>query len=219
MWLTQVYESVQPPSGQGKLLWHALGAKTVELIHDHVNVEVVRDDLDTLVMDADVLQELLHDPEPEKKAKEVELKILRRLRKNGGEKQFIELGERLEALRDRHEQGLLHSLEYLKALAELAKDVVQVERVIVPEEEQDLGKAALTELFESTKTPDTPVIVERIVADTDAIVEKARFPEWQHTDEGERTVKQALRRALLSYKLHRDQELFEKAYGYIKQYY
>jgi type I restriction enzyme R subunit len=26
-------------------------------------------------------------------------------------------------------------------------------------------------------------------------------------------------RTLLKYKLHRDQELFEKAYGYIKQYY
>lgn len=218
-WLTQVYESVQPPSGQGKLLWHALGAKTVELIHENVHVEVVRDDLDTLVMDADVLDGLLNDPDPDKKAKEVELKILRRLRKHGGERQFIELGERLEALRDRHEQGLLHSLEYLKALAELAKDVVHAEREVVPESEHDLGKAALTELFESTRTPDTPIIVERIVADIDAIVEKVRFPEWQHTDEGERTVKQALRKALLAYKLHKDQELFEKAYGYIKQYY
>ena len=28
-WLTQVYESVKPPSGNGKLLWHAFGAKTV----------------------------------------------------------------------------------------------------------------------------------------------------------------------------------------------
>ena len=28
-WLTQVYESVKPPSGSGKLLWHALGAKTI----------------------------------------------------------------------------------------------------------------------------------------------------------------------------------------------
>jgi type I restriction enzyme R subunit len=218
-WLTGVYESVQPPSGQGKLLWHALGAKTVELIHENVHIEVVRDDLDTLVMDADVLEDLLKDPDPEKKAKEVELKILRRLRSHGGEKQFIELGERLERVRERHEQGLLHSLEYLKALAELAEDVVRVERDVVPEEEQDLGKSALTELFEGTKTPDTPVIVEQIVADIDSIVEKVRFPEWQHTDEGERTVKQALRRALLDYKLHRDQELFEKAYGYIKQYY
>lgn len=218
-WLTEVYESVQPPSGQGRLLWHALGAKTVELIHENVHVEVVRDDLDTLVMDADVLDDLLNDPEPGKKAKEVELKILRRLRKHGGEKQYVELGERLERLRERHEQGLLHSLEYLKALTDLAKDVVQVEREVVPDEEQDLGKAALTELFEGTKTPETPIIVERIVADIDSIVEKVRFPEWQHTDEGERTVKQALRRALLTYKLHRDQELFEKAYGYIKQYY
>jgi type I restriction enzyme R subunit len=210
---------VQPPSGQGKLLWHALGAKTVELIHESVHVEVVRDDLDTLVLDAGVLEELLADPDPGKKSKEVELKILRRLRKHGGEKEFIELGERLERLRERHEMGLLHSLEYLKALAELARDVVKVERAVVPEEEQDLGKAALTELFENTKTPDTPVVVQRIVADIDSIVSTVRFPEWQHTDEGERTVKQALRRTLLKYKLHRDQDLFEKAYGYIKQYY
>jgi type I restriction enzyme R subunit len=218
-WLTEVYESVQPPSGQGKLLWHALGAKTLELIHENVHVEVVRDDLETLVMDADVLEDLIKDPEPDKKAKEVELRILRQLRRHGGDRQFVELGERLEALRERHEQGLLHSLEYLKALTELAKDVVHAEREVVPTDEQDLGKAALTELLESTKTPDTPVIVERVVADIDSIVEKVRFPEWQLTDEGERTVKQALRRALLSYKLHKDQELFEKAYGYIKQYY
>jgi hypothetical protein len=50
------------------------------------------------------------------------------------------------------------------------------------------------------------------------IVETVRFPDWQHTDESERTVKQALRRTLLRYRLHRDQELFEKTYGYIKQY-
>lgn len=32
-WLTQVYESVRPVSSSGKLLWHALGAKTIELIN------------------------------------------------------------------------------------------------------------------------------------------------------------------------------------------
>ena len=32
-------------------------------------------------------------------------------------------------------------------------------------------------------------------------------------------MKQALRKALLQYKLHTDQELFDKAYIYIKQYY
>ncbi|MGB2711649.1 MAG: HsdR family type I site-specific deoxyribonuclease [Conexibacter sp.] len=219
IWLTQVYESVQPPGGQGRLLWHALGAKTVELIHENVHVEVVRDDLDTLVLDADVLEELLNDPAPHKKAKELEIKLIQRLRKHAGDKRFVELGERLEKLRERHEQGLLLSLDYLKELAELATDAVKVEREVVPEHEQDLGKAALTELFEGTRTADTPVIVERVVADIDDIVEKVRFPDWQHTDEGERTVKRALRRVLLKYKLHRDQDLFDKAYGYIREYY
>src|ERR1017187_5100836 len=40
-WLTQVYESVKPPSGNGKLLWHSLGAKTVELINENVHVASV----------------------------------------------------------------------------------------------------------------------------------------------------------------------------------
>ena len=61
--------------------------------------------------------------------------------------------------------------------------------------------------------------VERIVADIDDIVKKVRFPDWQRTNAGERLVQKELRRTLLKYKLHTDQELFDKAYGYIRQYY
>jgi type I restriction enzyme R subunit len=50
-WFSQVYVSVQPTSGNGRLLWHALGAKTIELIHQNVHVEAVHDDLETLVLD------------------------------------------------------------------------------------------------------------------------------------------------------------------------
>lgn len=63
-WLTQVYESVKPPSGNGKLLWHVLGAKTIELVHENVHLETVRDDLDTLVMDPDVLEGILDTEDP-----------------------------------------------------------------------------------------------------------------------------------------------------------
>ena len=45
------------------------------------------------------------------------------------------------------------------------------------------------------------------------------FPDWQHTTQGERLVQKELRRKLLKYKLHTDQELVDKAYGYIRQYY
>jgi hypothetical protein len=71
---TEVYESVKPPSGNGKLLWHALGAKTVELINENVHVESVRDDVETLVMDAQVLEEILENADPAKKGKEIEIK-------------------------------------------------------------------------------------------------------------------------------------------------
>jgi len=36
---------------------------------------------------------------------------------------------------------------------------------------------------------------------------------------GEREIKRALRKTLFKYKLHQDQELFERAYNYIRQYY
>ena len=88
-----------------------------------------------------------------------------------------------------------------------------------PEEELDHGKAALTELFNEVKTADTPIIVERVVADIDEIVRLVRFPGWQSTLAGEREVKKALRKALFKYMLHSDDELFEKAYSYIRQYY
>jgi hypothetical protein len=122
-WLTQVYESVKPPSGNGKLLWHALGAKTVELVHENVLLETVRHDLDTLVMDAEV--------------------------KNGK----------------------------------------------------------------------TPMVVERIVTDIDEIVRLVRFPGWQNTKAGEREVQKALRKVIYVKYQVKDQDLFDKAFGYIRQYY
>jgi type I restriction enzyme, R subunit len=101
-WLTQVYESVKPPSGNGKLLWHALGAKTVELINENVHLESVRDDIETLVLDTQVLEEILADAEPGKRANEVEIKLIARLRKHLGNPTFTTLGERLERIKECH---------------------------------------------------------------------------------------------------------------------
>jgi type I restriction enzyme, R subunit len=219
-WLSQVYESVKPPSGHGKLLWYSLGAKTLELIHENVFVEQVRDDLDTLIMDADFIEDVIGGRNSKYKAKEVEIKLIARLRKHNNDPRFVALGQRLEELKDRHEKGLLVSIEYLKALLELAQDTVRAEREVVPEVPlEEKGIAALTELFNETRTTSTPVMVERVVADIDEIVRIVRFPGWQTTNQGEREVKQALRRTLSKYQLHKDQDLFDKAYGYIREYY
>lgn len=218
-WLSQVYVSVQPTTGTGRLIWHSLGAKTIELIHRNVHVDAVRDDLDKIVLDAELLEAVLGSPDPKKKSKEIEIKLSKRLRQHPSNPTYRKLSERLEALKDRHEQGQLHSVQFLKELLDLARELVQVERATPPEKDEDRGKAALTALFEGVRNEKTPVIVERVVGDIDEIVRHVRFPGWQQTSGGEREVKKALRRTLLKYKLHAEEELFEKAYGYIKQYY
>jgi len=218
-WLSRVYESVKPSSGNGKLLWHALGAKTIELVHENVQLETVRDDLDTLVMDPQILQGILDSQNPEVKSKEMQVKLVARLRVHKEDPRFIALGERLEKLREKHEQGLINSMEFLKELLALAKDVVETEKQVNPVDEQAKAKVALTELFASVKTDKTPVMIERIVTDIDDIVRKVRFPGWQSTKQGEREVQKALRHVLYVKYEMKDQDLFDKAYGYIEQYY
>ena len=142
-----------------------------------------------------------------------------RLRRHAHDPRFRALGERLEALRQKHEQGLLVSVEFLKSLLDLARDVVEAERTVPPATPEERGQAALTELFEEARNERTPILVERVVADVDEIVRHVRFEGWQKTHAGEREVKQALRKTLFKYKLHRDGELFERAYGYVRQYY
>lgn len=218
-WIVQVYESVKPSTGTGGLVWHRLGAKTIELIHENVHVDAVNDDLETLVLDAELLEAVLGTPDPNKKSKEIEIKVSRRLRKHLHDPRFKALAERLEELRQRHEQGLLLSVDFLKALLDLAKDVVATEQASPPIDQEERGKAALTELFEDVKNGDTPIMVERVVNDIDEIVRHVRFKGWQATHAGEREVKKALRKTLFKYQLHHDNDLFERAYEYIREYY
>lgn len=217
-WVSQVFESVKPASDNiGKLLWFSLGAQTTKLIHENIHVGEVHH-LDEFVLDADVIEDIFNNPNP-KNAKKLEKILIKRFKKNGGDPKFIKLSERLEALRDKAEQGLITSIEFVKELCKIAQDTVQIEKESVMEVQEKSPKAALTELFLELKTDETPAVVERIVTDIDAIVRVISFPGWQKTSSGEREVQKSLRKALLKYKLHKDQMLFERAYAYIKEYY
>ena len=218
-WLSQVYVSVQPTSGAGALLWHSLGAKTIELIHKNIHVETVRDDLDEIILDPDLIAAILNTQDPSKKAKELQLKLATRLRDHMDNPRYRKLSERLEKLKEQHEAGQLHSIAFLKALLDLARDLVNAEKEVLPAEDEDRARNALTDLFQHVRTADTPIVVERIVDDIDDIVRKIRFEGWQATEGGKREVRKALRRTLAKYKLHKDEELFEKAYGYVREYY
>jgi type I restriction enzyme R subunit len=130
-----------------------------------------------------------------------------------------QLSERLEALRDKAEKGLITSIEFVKELCKLAKETILAEKELEAEIQDKSPKAALSELFLELKTDQTPAVVERIVTDIDSIVRIVRFPGWQQTAAGEREVQKSLRKALLKYQLHKDQMLFERSYAYIKEYY
>ncbi|HZH86374.1 MAG TPA: type I restriction endonuclease subunit R [Brumimicrobium sp.] len=217
-WLSQVFESVRPASDNiGKLLWFSLGAQTTKLIHENIHVGDLHH-LEEFVLDADVIEDIFNNPDP-KNAKKLEKILVKRFKKHGDNPKFKKLSERLEELRDKAEKGLITSIEFVKELCKIAKETVQAEKELEAEIQEKSPKAALTELFLELKNDETPAVVERIVNDIDAIVRVVNFPGWQNTTSGEREVQKSLRKALLKYKLHKDQILFDRAYGYIKEYY
>jgi type I restriction enzyme, R subunit len=218
-WLSQVYTSVKPPSDDnGRLLWHALGAQTTALIHEHIHVTGINQNMEEMILDAEVIEKLMN-KKNSKEAERVVKILIGRFKKNPGNPKFKALGERLEELRDKAEQGLINSVEFIKQLCELAKDTLRAERDSISTQEQKSAKAALTELFLEMKTDQTPAIVERIVSEIDEIVKFVRFDGWQSSVTGERLVQKELRKTLLKYKLHKEDELFNRAYEYIKEYY
>jgi type I restriction enzyme, R subunit len=218
-WLSQVYTSVRPPSDDhGRLLWHALGAQTTALIHEHIHVAGIVDDMEEMVLDAEVIDDLMNKKDP-KKAQQLVRILIARFKGHGNNPVFKKLSERLDEVRLKAEQGLISSIEFIKELCQLAKETLEAERDVYTPEERHSAKAALTELFLSTRNDKTPVVVERIVNDIDEIVKIVRFPGWQTSISGEREVQKSLRKTLLKYQLHKEEDLFEKAYQYIKEYY
>ena len=220
LWLSKVYESVKPTDNRGGLIWATLGHKTMELVHANLDVGEVHDDMDILHMDAELIDDFIEKQRDIKKTTmKVEIDLVAKIRKYSDDPKFVQLGEKLESLREKHERGLITSIEFLKLLLELAKEAAQAEKEVVPEEEVDKGKAALTELFNGVKNAQTPVIVERIVNDIDDIVKYVRFPDWQDTTTGKQEIKKALRSIIwIKYKI-KDKDVFDKAYQYIEQYY
>ncbi len=219
-WLSKVYESVKPTDGRGGLIWATLGPKTIELVHENLTVGEADDTLEILSLDADLIDEFIEKKKDVKReTKKVEINLVAKILQHGKDPKFVKLGEKLEQLREKHEQGLINSIEFLKLLLELAREAARAEKEVVPEEEVDRGIAALTELFNGVKNSNTPIIVERIVADIDSIVKIVRFEGWQNTTAGKQEVKKALRSVVwVKYKI-KDKDVFDKAYSYIEQYY
>lgn len=222
IWLSSVYESVKPVDNTGALIGTAFGPKTMELVHDNLTVDNAKEatEDDIIELSPDLVDFFITNPDiMAGKTKKIEIDLIAKIKKYTDDPKFIKLGEKLEDLKTKHEQQLITSIEFLKALLQLAKEATAAEKQYVPVDEIDKGKAVLTELFEGVKNAKTPVVVERIVEDIDSIVKIVRFDGWQNTTTGQKEVRRSLRSIInVKYKI-KDNDLFEKAYGYVEQYY
>ena len=167
-WLAQVYQSVRPVSG-GNLIWTLLGAKTIEIIHRNIETIDIGTPLEDLVVDSDVIDTVLEDEKArEKKIVEIEKMLRLRLGEHKGDPNFKKFAEKLDELRERMAQNLISSIDFLKQLLVLAKDLLEEEKKKdEPQDKRAKARAALTDLFQSIKTEETPIIVEQVVNDID----------------------------------------------------
>ena len=226
IWLSQVYESVRPSGGPGNLMWTILGPKTIELIHENVvSIDIGESVEDLVVSDTRLLEECLKN-ENKRNRTIIEIEKMLKLRlgnsKHSGTKEFKLLSQKLKELQEKLRQQQIDSIQFLKDLLALAKEVLDTEKELnQPKDQRQKAKDALTELFESIKTPETPIVVENVVNDIDTKVVDIvrRFNNAFKTVTGQNEVRKMLRSILwLKYKI-KDNDVFEKAYKYVAMYY
>lgn len=237
-WLAKVYSSVQPATASNALLWHRLGAKTLELVHGAITeVTVDRTGLEEVVVDEEVISAMRQlglgvetTTDDAVTVGEVldtiQARLQRKLAGSAAHPVWVSLGKRLEKLREAKVAQATESVEFLKELLEVARQVVEAERAeadgrldeltsVLPD--PDIG--ALTQILLEFKPDATPEIVERVVTDIDTIVRQVRFTGWQTSHPGDRLVRQEVRIILKKYDLPPTGPLFDRAYAYIVEHY
>jgi type I restriction enzyme R subunit len=235
-WLAAVYKSLQPVADPNVLLWHRLGAKTGDLLGDYISdVTIDTAGLETVAIDAETLQALkqldLLPPgppggEPPTVDDVLDTLEVRLARKLAGPPHPVwrELSERLEELRRMRIETARDSVELLKRMLEVARQIVGAERAEVEgrlDQYQvlDPDRGALTQILAEFAPPGTPVIIERVVGEIDAIVKPIRGSLWQESQPGDREVRRRLRLVLKNNGLPPDGDLFSRAYDYIRAHY
>lgn len=236
-WLAKIYDSVSPTGVSDKLLWMRLGAKTHELIAANItDVKIDTSGLEEVVLDAHTVEVIgqldLIDIGPERPTPPTADEVLdtlaaRLARRLAGKAHpvYKSLARRLDDLRQANLKSAAASVDFLKLLLELARDLVAAERADDDNELDavpllpDRHKGALTQIFLEVKPDATPQIVEKVVDEIDSIVRQVRFAGWQASTPGDKEVRRQLRLVLKNHGLDPVGPLFDRAYAYIAENY
>jgi type I restriction enzyme R subunit len=233
-WLAKIYGAVTPSDGDSALLWARLGAKTLALVHEHIsNVQVRNPLFDVVIADEVTVKRLIDEglldatdaPEVTSKTAEEILdsiagRIARR-RDRHDHPVYKALAERLEQLRQAQLAKAEDSIEFLREIFTVARDLKAAENA---DDSGDLALlpdprvGALTQIFQEYKPAGASIIIADVVHAVDRIVTEVGFDGWVNT-ETEKDVRLALRKTLKQFNLPVKGELFDRAYEYIAENY
>jgi type I restriction enzyme R subunit len=237
--LAKVYASITPSNAANMLLWHRLGAKTMAIVHEHLtDVTIDGGSLDQVALDAETLEYLQDNqlvliptpdtPRPPPTAGEVLERLEERIRRRieGGDVHRVwrSLTERLEELRAAKLATAEASVEFLKHLMELARDLVRAERADDDGHLNDIKvldprTGALTQIFNEYAPAERAVIVDEVVEAVDELVAPVRGSGWQTSRPQDQEVRRQLRITLRRFSLPVKGGLFDDAYAYIRENY
>lgn len=183
LWLSRLwlyYAKEFYPLGQKFETDPADGAKTRELIRQHVDVEELKHDLQAYTLDADYLTKIKDRP-PDSKALNIEALLAAELQiRLSEDEEFQPLSERLKRIVQQKRNGTLAGLALLKELEELARETTALIQESQRPLSESIAKAAQERSAELSHEEAT-----RIAAGLLAKADEILFPGWteqEHLD-------------------------------------
>jgi type I restriction enzyme R subunit len=180
LWLSRLwiyYSKAFYPKGQKFETDPADGAKTRELIRQHVDVDQIKRDMPTYVLDAEFLTKIKDKP-PDSKALDIEAMLASELQiRSGEDEEYQPLSERLKRIVQQKRLGTLAGLALLKELEELARETV----ALIQESQRPIADSFARAAMERAKglsEQDARTIAASLVAKADQIL----FPGWPEQD-------------------------------------
>jgi type I restriction enzyme R subunit len=180
MWLSRLwmyYAKAFYPQARKFETDPADGAKTRELIRQHIDVDQIKRDMPTYVLDAEFLTRIKDEP-PDSKALDIEAMLAAELQiRSGEDEDYQPLSERLKRIVQQKRLGTLAGLALLKELEELARETV----ALIQESQRPITESFARAAMERAKglsNDDAEAIAGKLVAKADEIL----FPGWPEQD-------------------------------------
>lgn len=156
----------------------------------------------------------------------LEKRLEKKLAGGDGHPVWRKLSDRLDEVRRAVLIRAEDSVEFLKRLLELAKDVLAADKAEAEGSLDEYESAlpdphigALTQIFQEYVPDTAPEVLSRIVDRIDSIAGQVRGTGWQESYPADKEVRREIRKVLRDYSLPLSGELYNRAYEYVRENY